>query len=412
MKSNFTYSTKLFTLLVLSFFSLTAVAQTAPVIFPYNGFGIDGDLKANIPTSNIGDWIPGTGGSGEHVFNLNGTAINTATTYRFLDLFDTTSDNIFTGGGKYNDDPTTLWNWTTSKAGGKGDINNVLIHLGTGPNIIDPTKTDQWLIIASDRLVTTGTSYIDFEFFQNTLTANAGGSFTLAGGRTVGDILLAVEYSNGGSIATVKFYTWNGTDYALVIDPSTNAFGKTNIGIVDTMTGGAFGSSQYSTSQFVEAAINISAFFAVNNPCAGAEFGSVLIKTKSSDSPSASLDDFAGPYPVKLVLGTATISYGDGSFCKNEGSVDVTLSGVTGGTYSAPAGLSINPTTGAINITDSTPGTYTITYTFSTGGCPKTVTTPITINTLPNVTIGSIVNVNCKGATTGSATASATGGTA
>jgi len=225
------------------------------VVFPYNGFEIDGDLKANTPTTNVGDWIPGTGGSGQNVFNLDGTAINTATTYRFTDLYNSTGDNTFTGGGKFNDDPNTLWSWTNSKAGGKGDINNVLIHLAS--DIIN----NQWLIIASDRLDNTGTSYIDFEFFQNTLTANAGGSFTLSGGRTVGDILLSVEYSNGGSIATVKFYKWSGTDYVLVVDPSTNAFGQTNTNLVDTFTGGAFGSSQYSNYQFVEAAINISAFF-------------------------------------------------------------------------------------------------------------------------------------------------------
>ncbi|PKB18923.1 gliding motility-associated C-terminal domain-containing protein [Flavobacterium sp. 5] len=407
MKTIFTHSAKLATILILSYFSiLTAVSQTTPVIFPYNGFGIDGDLKANTPTSNIGDWIPGTGGAGEYVFQLNGTAVNTATTYKFTETYNSNGDNIFTGGGKFNDNPNTQWSWTNNKAGGKGDINNVLIHLGTD------SSNNQWLIIASDRLVTTGTSYIDFEFFQNTLTANAGGSFTLAGGRTIGDILLSVEYSNGGSTATVKFYKWDGTDYALVNDPAANAFGKTNTNVVDTMTGGAFGSSQYSAYQFVEAAINISAFFAVSNPCAGAEFGSVLIKTKSSNSPTAALDDFAGPYPVKLILGTATISYGDGDFCKNEGIIPATLGGITGGTFSAPAGLSINPVSGSIDITNSTAGSYTVTYSFTTGGCPKTATTQVTVNALPVATINTSTNVSCFGGNNGQATTSVTGGTA
>ncbi|MBW4362247.1 SprB repeat-containing protein, partial [Flavobacterium sp. NAS39] len=406
MKTIFTHSAKLVALLIFSFFSFfMSVAQTAPVIFPYNGFGIDGDLKANTPSLGIGDWISGSGGSGEYVFNLDGTAVNTATTYKFTDLYDTTSDNIFTGGGKFNDNPTTQWSWTNNKAGGKGDINNVLIHLGVD------ISNNQWLIIASDRLETTGTSYIDFEFFQHTLTANAGGTFNLTGGRTIGDILLSVEYSNGGSTAIVQFYTWNGSDYILVTNSSTNAFGKTNIGVVDTMTGSAFGTSQYTTSQFIEAAINISAFFSVNNPCEGAQFGSVLIKTKSSAAPSASLDDFAGPYPVKLVLGTASISYGDGNFCKNEGTVDVTLDGVTGGTFSGPAGLSINPTSGKIDIAASTSGSYIVTYSFTTGGCPKSVTTPININALPQALIGSVIDVSCKSGTNGSAIASATGGT-
>ncbi|PJJ08180.1 putative repeat protein (TIGR01451 family)/gliding motility-associated-like protein [Flavobacterium sp. 1] len=406
MKTIFTHSTKLVTLLVLSFISFSsAVAQTAPVIFPYNGFDIDGNLKANTPTADVGDWISGTGGSGQFVFNNDGSAVNTVTTYRFTDAYNSTGDNIFTGGGKFDDNPNTLWSWTNSKPGGKGDINNVLIHLGVD------TNNKQWLIIASDRLVTTGTSYIDFEFFKNPISANAGGSFTLAGGRTVGDILLSVEYSNGGSTANVKFYRWNGSGYSLVTDSAANAFGKTNIATVDTIAGTAFGTSQYTAYQFVEAAINISAFLELSDPCEGAEFGSVLIKTKSSDSPSAALDDFAGPYPIKLVLGTASISYGDGSFCKNEGLVNVSLSGVTGGTFSAPSGLIINSTTGQIDITNSTSGTYTVTYSFSTGGCPKTVTTSVSINPMPIAAIGSVVNASCNSGTNGSATASATSGT-
>ncbi|MBK8520206.1 MAG: hypothetical protein IPL54_04760 [Chitinophagaceae bacterium] len=52
-------------------------------------------------------------------------------------------------------------------------------------------------------------------------------------------------------------------------------------------------------------------------------------------------------------------------------------------TYSAtPAGLSINATSGDINVTTSTPGTYTVTYTLAAGGgCPVVnATTSVTIN--------------------------------
>ena len=245
MKTFFTQSVKLITLLVLSFFSFSiAVAQTAPVITPQYGFGIDGDLKANTPTQDIGDWIPATDpGLGQNVFDLNGTALNPATTYRFTDLYNSTNDDTFSSG-KFYQNPNTDWSWTTSKAVGKGDINNVLIHLGVD------TSDNQWLIIASDRLENTGSSYIDFEFFQKKLTANSNGSFTLDGGnRTIDDILLAVEYTNGGSTATVKFYRWNGTSYVLVVAPGVTAYGKTNTGVINTMTGGAFGSSQYTLPQ-------------------------------------------------------------------------------------------------------------------------------------------------------------------
>ena len=47
------------------------------------------------------------------------------------------------------------------------------------------------------------------------------------------------------------------------------------------------------------------------------------------------------------------------------GTATVTQTGTAGGTYTAPAGVAINAATGAINLATSTPGTYTITYSFT-----------------------------------------------
>ncbi|MDP3679829.1 MAG: LamG-like jellyroll fold domain-containing protein [Flavobacterium sp.] len=90
---------------------------------------------------------------------------------------------------------------------------------------------------------------------------------------------------------------------------------------------------------------------------------------------------------------TATISYTGTPFCNSSSSAQaVNLSGTnayTGGTYSAPSGLSINTTTGAIIASTSTAGTYTITYTGpTTGGCaPASATTSVTITPIPTATI-------------------------
>lgn len=88
---------------------------------------------------------------------------------------------------------------------------------------------------------------------------------------------------------------------------------------------------------------------------------------------------------------TATISYPTAPFCKsNTVAQGVTLNGTgtfNGGTYTAsPAGLSINPTTGAITPSTSTVGTYTVTYTIAaTPGCsPVTATTTVVVNAQPN----------------------------
>ncbi|RYY41006.1 MAG: hypothetical protein EOO08_03535 [Chitinophagaceae bacterium] len=72
----------------------------------------------------------------------------------------------------------------------------------------------------------------------------------------------------------------------------------------------------------------------------------------------------------------STISYGGSPYCANTGAAPVTQTGATGGTFSALAGLSIDAATGLINPSQSTPGTYTVTYTVAaSGGCAAATST-------------------------------------
>ena len=80
-------------------------------------------------------------------------------------------------------------------------------------------------------------------------------------------------------------------------------------------------------------------------------------------------------------LPTASISYAT-PYCA-EGTGTVTQTGQAGGTYSSTGGLNIVVSTGAINLATSTPGTYTVTYSFTDGTCSNTTTTSVIINALP-----------------------------
>jgi hypothetical protein len=86
---------------------------------------------------------------------------------------------------------------------------------------------------------------------------------------------------------------------------------------------------------------------------------------------------------------SATISYTGSPYCSNVATASVTRIGTAGGTYSSTTGLSINITTGEINIATSTAGTYTVTYSIAaSAGCALyTTTTSITITTAPGATI-------------------------
>ncbi len=87
---------------------------------------------------------------------------------------------------------------------------------------------------------------------------------------------------------------------------------------------------------------------------------------------------------------TAIISYANSVLCQNTLAApqNVTLTGTgafTGGTYTVmPSGLAINPSTGTINIVNSTPGNYTVNYTLvSSNQCPNFIAST-SVSVLPS----------------------------
>ena len=88
----------------------------------------------------------------------------------------------------------------------------------------------------------------------------------------------------------------------------------------------------------------------------------------------------------------ATFSYVQTSYCSNASNPTPTV--VDAGTFTAPAGLSINATTGVVDLAASTPGTYTVTNTTS-GSCPDTKTTSITITAAANASFNYPSNTIC-----------------
>ncbi|QTN38259.1 HYR domain-containing protein [Cryomorphaceae bacterium] len=80
-------------------------------------------------------------------------------------------------------------------------------------------------------------------------------------------------------------------------------------------------------------------------------------------------------------LDDASFSYGSTSYCVDASDPTPTISGLTGGSFSSTVGLSLSSSTGAIDVSASTPGTYTVTYT-TAGTCPNSSNTSVTINAL------------------------------
>ncbi len=281
-------------------------AGVAPILVPAGGFAIDGDLLANTPITNVGDWLPATNfpGTGGSVLDAAGVPLNPITTFHFVDPYGG-NDTVFSGGIKWTDDPNT-WKWTIGKAPAKTDINNVLLHIGFD------TNAHIWIVIAGDRLSTSGDSYIDFEFLQNTLVENTNGTFTSAGpegGRTANDLLLSLAFGGGGGVA--EFFAWQWQTNAssggfAYVDVTANlpvgrVFAALNSNTI-AVPFGAFGQTNYPQSAFAEAAVDLTALVGNFNPCQSLGFKTIMVKTKASQSGSATIEDFIDPiqYPIKI----------------------------------------------------------------------------------------------------------------
>ena len=95
---------------------------------------------------------------------------------------------------------------------------------------------------------------------------------------------------------------------------------------------------------------------------------------------------------------TATFSYATTNYCADVSDPTPTITGTAGGNFSSlPAGLTINVSTGTIDISTSTPGSYTVSYFTPGPNCIANSSTTITINALPNVVANATSTSICTG---------------
>ncbi len=170
-----------------------------------------------------------------------------------------------------------------------------------------------------------------------------------------------------------------GSDVAASITGgSTGAFSASPAGLVFSNT--SSGLIDVSASSIGSYTIT----FTTNGICPSNTTATVNIATTT-----AGLFSYAGPYCQSAINPTPTINPGSSA-----------------GTFSAsPSGLSfVSTSTGQVNLSGSTPGTYTVTnYIAPSGGCAAvSETTSITINPIPTVTVPSNIVVCNNAAVTAS----------
>jgi hypothetical protein len=261
-------------------------------------FGIDGNLLPNSPNVSsppfnaADDWT--------NYINSSGTPIQPLT-FHPTDLTGNDDLTRFFQGVKFFEDPND-WNWTSGSSPQKDDINNGYLAF------VEDDFGDLWALVGGDRRAVNGSSYIDFEFLQNSLTMNGDGTFTSLGpdsGRTVGDLLFTIKLTNGGSQADFFAQRWEpdpdnpGTFNYFELCPGTDAFVAANIESTVVVPWGAFGSTTYQQFAFAEGGINLTALLGdLFDECFG--ISTLFVRTKSSFSSTSELKDFIEPIQIDL----------------------------------------------------------------------------------------------------------------
>jgi hypothetical protein len=292
-------------------------------------------------------------------------------------------DSQFTEGSKdffFADD--LRWSISQTKAkndianGAAGLVSQVQYHDNlTGQMVTMPVGN--YLVFAGDRTSNNGDAQIGFWFYLNgTGPVTENGVRKFAPEHTRGDILVLADFTGGGANATVMVYRWIGGEPVTpgsTVVPNTNGnLETTNIASIvaeNNLDGEPIPVGwgflprvprEYEQNEFYEGFVNLSALGTAVSKC----YSTVLLETRSSQSITASLDDYIGG----ALGGVPTVIVNSASRCVDGPAVTLTATPTPAGTYTylwSPGGQ----TTQSISVTDA--GTYSVVAT-NADGCSTT----------------------------------------
>ena len=115
-------------------------------------------------------------------------------------------------------------------------------------------------------------------------------------------------------------------------------------------------------------------------PAVGAAANTITLTLTASAS-SATCSSVADDMILTInSMEDASFSYSSGSYCTTAADPSPTITGVSGGTFSASAGITINSSTGQLDVSSGTVGqTYTITY-ITSGTCSNSSSVTVSID--------------------------------
>jgi hypothetical protein len=230
-------------------------------------------------------------------------------------------DTVFTAGGtKNNQQPSEDWLWGTQSVPAKDDLSNVYAFgtLNAAGHLI--------LYAGVERLAPEGASHIDIEFNSEAIALDEEPACdnepcAFLGDKITGDLLVAMEFGNGGALGELRVYQWNGANYvqvsgAFVTGGGCNAQnGIAADSVCSFNNGGGVNGGPWvnydrhgaeitdlEENAFTEFGVDVTAILHGQTPC----ITSFMAHTRTSPGPpqddpiTSELKDFAAPTPLPL----------------------------------------------------------------------------------------------------------------
>lgn len=212
-------------------------------------------------------------------------------------------DDSFTGGTSENDTTPTISSGSIPP--NKSDLQKFGVYR-------ESNATGKFLNLFWSRVnAPSGTVDMDFELNKivcdgtaTNCSSNGSGQYVLPL-RSSGDRLITYDLANGGTVPTISIYTWSGnstsgswTTGTVISGATGEALGSINFSSIATADGGGLGAKDPLT--FGEVSISYKALFGGTGSTGCGSFGSVFLKSRSSNTFTDEMKDFVAPEAVQI----------------------------------------------------------------------------------------------------------------
>jgi hypothetical protein len=286
----------------------TASVAITPV-FPW-GFELDGNALQDSAGPTPYDWSNLFDSSGNRVMAQDFNPL-AASAFK-ADTYNSTTDDIFTGGGSKDalgiqSGPSL---YTNAKPQPKDDLEHVFAGMLIVPHG-ELAAGHRVLVAGADRFDDSSDSTLGLWLLQDPFfDKSTSGSFI--GVHHDGDLFFVMDFTVGGSTSAVTVYRWTGDDATgsltgpLVLPSAGCASAPIGSNLRCAKVNGSqidvpwsyidkTGATSPRPGEFAEMGVDLTGVLgAANVPC----FSSILAETRSSQSPTATLLDFAIAKPL------------------------------------------------------------------------------------------------------------------